>query len=537
MSEPAGRGVGYDDVPYDSVPAAGSHPARLAAVGAMMGLRPPAVERCRVLELGCGVGTNTLPIAADLPDAEVVGVDLSARQVERATGAARALGLGNVRFLQRDLAALGDDLGRFDYVIAHGVYSWVPAPVRDALFAVCDRVLTDDGLAYVSYNTYPGWHYLAPLRDLLRHHVRAETTAAARVAGVGEAFALLADGITARAEGSAAFLREHAAAYAAMLDGLGPNRDASIHHDILADINQPVYLRELVAHAAQHGLRHVGEAGLWLGLGPGLAPEVHHRLAALTDDLLERAQYLDFLTMRTLRQSVLCRASRTVATTASVEALAGLCVGSALRPVAARPDLRSERPERFASPGGAVLSTSHPVAKAGLCHLAEQAPRLVPFAELVAAARARLGWPALAIGPGELPADAVELAKLLVLAVINERGAITLATVSPSVAREPGERPRGRAYARWQLAATPIVTSHLHEPVALELLQAAVLQRCDGAHDRSQLVDELVALASAGTLAVSRQGKPVPAHQLRSVLTRDLEVTLGQLASLGLLTA
>ncbi len=527
--------VDYDEVPYESVPATGSHPARLAATAAVMGCTPPPIQRCRVLEIGCGVGANTLPIAADLPDAEVVGIDLSGRQIELARTAARELGLTNVSFLQLDILDVGVDLGQFDYVIAHGIYSWVPAPVRDRVLAICDAQLTDHGLAYVSYNTLPGWHHLAVLRDLLRHHVRRAPSAAARLAGVGEVFGLLTDGITARSDGMARHLRELAVGYAAMLDGLGRNREAALHHDILAEINDPMYVRDVIAHAGRHHLAYVAEAGLWYGLGLGVPREVHDRLTAMTSDPAELAQYIDFLTMRTLRQSVLCRATAPIAAAPSPDKLAGLWVGGALRPVSAHPELHGDRPERFTTTSGAVLTSNQPVTKAALVHLVEQTPALIEFDQLVAAAHRRLGWPE--VPPGTRPAGHLDLARLLLLAATSDRGSVTLATLAPSLAREPGARPLGRALARWQLRTTSMVTNHLHEPVVLTPFQVATLERCDGSRDRGAILDELVGLAAAGSLTVTRNGKPVPGHQVRSVLARDLDVTLGQLAGQALLTA
>ena len=144
----------YDAIAYDALPYPMSHPDNVAAVATMFGLAPPPIERARVLEVGCNDGANLLPMAASLPQATFTGCDIAPGAVRTANEGAKALGLANVRFLEADLAAL--DGGPWDYVIAHGVYSWVPAPVRDALLALIGRSLAPGGLAFVSYNTYPG---------------------------------------------------------------------------------------------------------------------------------------------------------------------------------------------------------------------------------------------------------------------------------------------------------------------------------------------------------------------------------------------
>src|SRR5262245_39050357 len=147
----------YDEVPYASHPFAQTHPDRLATIATLFGMRPQAVEQCRVLELGCAAGGNLIPMAVTYPESHFVGVDLSGREIAEGQRAIETLRLKNIQLAQRDIRDLGDELGRFDYVICHGVYSWVSADVRDKILDLCARLLAPQGVAYVSYNTYPGW--------------------------------------------------------------------------------------------------------------------------------------------------------------------------------------------------------------------------------------------------------------------------------------------------------------------------------------------------------------------------------------------
>ena len=161
----------YDAVAYAAQSNALSHPGHLATVATLFGLAPPEVATCRVLEVGCSDGANLLPMAAALPHAQFVGCDLSGSAIADARRAAQELGLANVTFLQQDLATLTDDPGTFDYIIAHGVYSWVPAPVRDALLALAARRLARNGALFVSYNVYPGCHVREAAWQILHYHV------------------------------------------------------------------------------------------------------------------------------------------------------------------------------------------------------------------------------------------------------------------------------------------------------------------------------------------------------------------------------
>ena len=133
-SDPSGLpAIGYDAVPYPARAFPSSHPQHLATVATLLGLRPPSLEDCRVLELGCATGGNLVPMADDLASGRFVGLDLSHVQIEAARTAARKAGLKNVEFRCQDLLGFGapgapggGPAESFDYIIAHGLYSWVP---------------------------------------------------------------------------------------------------------------------------------------------------------------------------------------------------------------------------------------------------------------------------------------------------------------------------------------------------------------------------------------------------------------------------
>lgn len=163
----------YEDEPYAELTYQLTHPDGFATIGALLGLAPAPVETCRVLELGCASGANIIAMAEALPRASFTGVDLSPRQVAAGRAMTAELGIRNVELLAgdiRDIEMLTP--GSFDYVIAHGVYSWVPAEVRGALLANCRRLLAPNGIACISYNAYPGWAPLHALREMMLHHTR-----------------------------------------------------------------------------------------------------------------------------------------------------------------------------------------------------------------------------------------------------------------------------------------------------------------------------------------------------------------------------
>ena len=242
----------YDEVPYESHPYAQTHPSRLAVVARLFGLTPPPIETARVLELGAAAGGNLVPIAEAFPDSWCVGIDLSARQVADGEQWVRKLGLRNVSLRHASITDVDDTYGTFDYVICHGVFSWVPTAVREAILDVCARRLAPNGVAYVSYNTYPGWHMRGMIRDMMRYHALRFSDTTQRV---GQARALL-DFLaqSCRQDGPYPTLLK------SELESVRRQADHYLFHEHLEEVNDPLYFHQFVAMAKAHGLRYLGEA-------------------------------------------------------------------------------------------------------------------------------------------------------------------------------------------------------------------------------------------------------------------------------------
>src|SRR6266567_8093421 len=147
----------YDRVHYPAKPYHVTRPDHLELFGWLFGMRPRPADEARVLEIGCGTGENVLLAAECFPRARFVGVDLSPSQIDAGRRTQAALGLDNVELRSFDLTRIDAEFGEFDYIVAHGVYSWVPAPVREALLEVMRQRLAPQGIAFVSANVKPGW--------------------------------------------------------------------------------------------------------------------------------------------------------------------------------------------------------------------------------------------------------------------------------------------------------------------------------------------------------------------------------------------
>ena len=466
----------YEAVEYVGRPNHYSEPSRLHAIATLHGLAVPPLETLSVLEIGCGDGSNLVPVAAAHPGGRFVGIDLSARLCASAREMIDALALRNVTILEADLRALPRDLGRFDVVVAHGFYSWVPADVRGAMFEAMVAHLAPHGLAFVSYNLLPGGWIRRIGWDAMRFHTRGDADPAQRVARSREIIDVLVEAWRAQ-EGPPAMMAESFANEGARTDG-------GFYHDNLALVNDPVYYSTFVQHAARRGLAVVADADpATLSYG-GASAAYRARLDARAP--VARDQMLDFIHARALRQSILVPPARAAAARLDPTRAASLHFSATMAMMQAQA-------------GG---PPTHPAAAL----LAERFPATVPFGDLSRA----LGWPD--------PAQAATRVFDLCVEGLADVHAAPLAIATRSI-----RRPRASAVARWQAGRRPFVANLRHVGVRLaDDCARALLPLCDG----TRTVVELAAAV----------GPAIPAAEAADA-RHAVERRLAQFVSAALLEA
>jgi SAM-dependent methyltransferase len=488
----------YDAIPYHSIPFTETHPVNLAVIGRLFGLATPDPDACRLVELGCASGGNLIPMAWHLPGSRFEGVDRSAAQAAAGAALVAELGLENVVVREGDILELGPGLGEVDYLVAHGVYSWVPAPVQERILALCAECLSPHGVAYVSYNTLPGWRMRGMLRDALLYHVRGASAPGDRL----ERARSLLERLRAAVEGletvPARYLREE-------IDYLRGTHPSYLYHEYLAERNEPLLLTDFVARARAHGLQYLADTSL-ARMFPESLGEGGAALVAGLEDQVELEQYLDFAANRYFRQTVLCRARRAVERAIDLEGLDRLAVFSPLEPPAPL-DLRAAGPVDFRHPDGRTLEVHHPLTRAALAALARVYPDSVALPELRAEAERQVagaGAPALA-GQGEhLSGEVFSL---------YAHAALGLDTRARAFGRLAGDRPRATRLARAQAArGLGHLATARHGSLSTDAFAARLVGYLDGATDRAALVARLTADAEEGRLALGTGARgPGPA--------------------------
>jgi SAM-dependent methyltransferase/methyltransferase-like protein len=443
----------YDEVRYTGRAYADTHPERLATMATLLGAKPAAVERCRVLEIACGDGANLIPMAYALPGSEFVGFDIAAQPIEAGRRLAARVGLANLSLSTLDLAQFPADAGAFDYIIAHGLYSWIPPAVREQLLALIRRHLAPRGVAFVSYNVYPGCYVRRMVWEMLRFHTEPLAEPGQRIAEAQALARLIAEGRTAD-DAYTALMREE-------LKRL-TSRDAGfVFHDDLAEVNDPCYFHEFVTHAESHRLQFLCEAELVATAYTGLTPQVRTVLNGL--EPLAREQYLDFAKCRRFRQTLLCHEAVAIERGVGPEQMAGFRFLSRRRGLAG--EAAAVEPP----------SSEELIPRAILDALDDAQPQALSVDDLAA----RI--------PGS---DRAQLSRLCLAGA--QAGAIQLHTRVPELSTTLGASPMASAVARAQLEHGQSVTNLRHFTVDLDdELARRTLPLLDGTRDIAALAAAL----------------------------------------------
>lgn len=231
-------------------------PLAMRSVAAINGIAPPPTEGgFRWLELGCGLGRVVTTLAAAYPQGEFIGIDVNPEHTKAANHDISSGELDNARVITSDFANLPADLGSFEFIGIHGVYSWVSPDVRGQILQLAKSLLAPGGLLLVSYNAMPGWAHLQPLRGILRQY--AALRRGDSLERIRDAFAYLV------------FLREKHAKYfednpvaSSYVDGLLKQDPRYLAHEYLNEHWTSFYFADVVSAFGSAGLSFVGSLPL-----------------------------------------------------------------------------------------------------------------------------------------------------------------------------------------------------------------------------------------------------------------------------------
>ena len=298
----------YNELLYKSNPFTYTVPALLEAQGKLFGLTPKDSRKARILELGSSFGGNIITQALYNPEAEFVGVDLTAEQVKKGNEVIEKIGLKNIKLIEKNILDINEDFGKFDYIIVHGVFSWVPDIVKEKIIKICNENLTEEGIAYISYNTYPGWKEPDKIREMMLYANKyfPEVSQGDKVQR-GKAFiSIVAEQMkiyTDVAEKKGDFIKQ--------IEGILNMQDYYVGHEQLENINDPMYLHEFVDMLRKENLQYISDVGLRLSIASVYNDSTIEKLQQLSQgDPVIKEQCLDYILDTKFRRSLICKGSQ-----------------------------------------------------------------------------------------------------------------------------------------------------------------------------------------------------------------------------------
>lgn len=507
----------YDEIPYVSIPDQALQPSRLCALARLFGLAPPSPSAARTLEIGCASGGHLIPLAAAHPHAQFTGIDISPVQIAEGQARIARLGLANITLEVRSFTELVAADGPFDYILCHGIYSWVSENLSEQLLQACRDCLAPHGVAAVSFNVLPGWRMCQMLRDAALFHTADADSHETRMAATRQLFELVAD----HADQSRAYGRT----WREIAGQLLQLPDAYHAHDLFEDSNRAVTFTQFARAAARHGLAHLAEADFGANFPEAAGEAAGALIRKLSEGRLYAAeQYLDIITGRTFRRSLLVHEARALAADRSMPDHRIDSIYLAATPEAVLSEDTETGRWQFTGGKGQTRSIADAATADALKCLLDRRPAASRLADLLPAAAADAGL------RGHLSNMFMELLHHGLLDPAAEPLRCTAAI---------GECPTAWLVALSDARAGLDRTATLRHTVFHLSPQARwLLTLLDGSRSRSGLADALFGRLADGSATVSLAGKPVTDRQrLADIARSTVERELAAFAAAGLLLA
>lgn len=290
----------YNEVPYMSKSFYYTLPEKQKTVLQLLGFETADLKNARVLEIGCSFGGNIIPFAIAHPEAEIIGIDLAEIQVNEGNNIINFLGLNNIKLYHKNIMDFDESFGKFDYIICHGVFSWVTEEVQNKILEIIRNHLKDNGSAVISYNTYPGWKNIDILRDIMQFRIETLNKYGNNIDNYEKV--KYGRGAIEFLE-KFSFLSEHTKA---MVTDLKSKDAYYILHEYFEDSNVPLYLHDFNKKLLKYDLFHVVDSDINRSFPIFSDPEVESSVEKeCGGDHIAREQYYDYLLNRQFRVSII----------------------------------------------------------------------------------------------------------------------------------------------------------------------------------------------------------------------------------------
>ncbi len=487
----------YNNAPYQSFAFSHTHPAHLYTLAKLFGLKPVAIEKARILELGCASGGNLIPMAYHYPNAQFVGIDLADKQVQMGLKTINDLNINNIRLQHQSISEFTSKEGKFDYIICHGVYSWVNDEVREAILRICKENLNSNGVAYVSYNTFPGWNMVNSVRDMMFWHTKNIQDPPTKATQARALLKFITDG-----------LMEDHSPYAMFLKGeialLSKQPDSYLLHEHLSSFNQPVYFYQFMEAANSHGLSYLSDALLPTMYTDNLPTQFSKELNKI-NNIIIIGQYMDYIRNQRFRCTLLCHQEEQVnrsLKTHDIENFYLQFMGKPTDPNFSENTIQDGVEMGFTH-GAITLKVKNKISQIALFILYQNQLKPMHYNELCDKVMNKANISDIALVKRYLNDDLNIMRSAFA-------GLINISSYPPLYTTEIAEKPIACPLARYQAKMQNFVTNRRHEPIGLDPVTKVLLPLLDGTHDLPFLENAIETEIDAGRMhAFDKDKQPI----------------------------
>lgn len=484
----------YNVAPYPSFPFSQTHPAHLFTLAKLFGLQPKAVEKARVLELGCAGGGNLIPMAYHFPTAEFLGIDLSEKQINDGIKCILDLNIKNITLRHQSILDFNNTDGKFDYIICHGVYSWVDDKVRDKIMKICHEALSKNGIAYISYNTLPGWNMVNSVKDLMSWHAKNFADPATKAQQARSILKFISDGLQEEKSPYADCLRNE-------ISVLANQSDSYLLHEHLSTYNKPLYFYQFMESANKQKLSYLSDAFLATMFTDNLPPRFATELNKI-NNIITIGQYMDFIRNQRFRCTLLCHEDNIInrsLQTADIEHFYLQLVGKPDNPNFSQKDIDAGTESTFTH-GTITLKVRNPISQLAMLILTEEQFKPIHYNDLCQKLIERSSIKDLAVIKRHLN-DELNLMRSVFAGIINISSYANDYTVVLS------EKPVACPLVRYQAQHQNHVTNRRHQNLVVDPLSKVILPLLDGTHDIDAILKAVHQEISKGNLIVLDENK------------------------------
>lgn len=482
----------YDKKVYSRLSFPYTRPEAIRAIAALKGIKAPKVNKAKILDLGCAIGDNLFSFAELYPEAKLVGVDLSAKQIELGKDVITKAGIKNCELKAMSILDIDESFSKFDYIICHGVFSWVPDNVKDKIIEICKNNLTENGVAYISYNTFPGWNMTNSLKDLLRYHTASFSDEGSKI-------------IQARLcmEFFEEIMQEQDLPYAKSLLNeirqVKANDDSYIYHEYLEGENKPFYLHEFSSMLTKQGLKYFGDVSLVKEYANSISAKGEKSFAEI-QDRIHREQYVDFINNNKFRCSLLCHDHQEVTNNIPVKDLDDLYLSVRIHPEIELKDTDitdgKQIKFRLNLDKNRLLDTNNEVVKAILYTLYESNSYPLKFTEI-----AKLSLKKCKTKNIDLEAVKMEMYKNLPNLIL--KSVITITSEKPEYLNVMSKKPKVSSYVRYQVSSgyyPSFIINMASERIKVGDLIVVLLNLMDGKHSLDAIKAKIYQMIKSGAM-------------------------------------